>query len=115
MQHPKFVIQSNDGEFRFHLTASNGEIVLVSQRYATAAGAENGVGSVKVNASQADQFERRRSRRDESYFVLKAANGEVIGTSEMYSSGPAMENGIASVQKWGAAAGIERWGAGVRG
>jgi hypothetical protein len=31
--------------------------------------------------------------------VLKAANGEIIGKSEMYSSDAAMENGIASVVK----------------
>ena len=31
------------------------------------------------------------------YFVLKAANGEIIGKSEMYSSVAAMEKGIASV------------------
>jgi uncharacterized protein YegP (UPF0339 family) len=99
MQHPKFVIQSSDGEFRFHLTASNGEIILVSQRYATVAGAERGVGSVKVHAPAAERYERRRSRRDEPYFVLKAA----------------MENGIASVQRSAPVAGIETWGAGQRG
>ena len=33
------------------------------------------------------------------YFVLKAANGEVIGTSEEYSSVGAMENGIAAVRQ----------------
>ena len=39
------------------------------------------------------------SKADEPYFVLKAANGEVIGTSEMYSSTSAMRKGIASVKK----------------
>ena len=33
------------------------------------------------------------------YFVLKAANGEVIGTSETYSSEAACKNGIESVKK----------------
>jgi uncharacterized protein len=32
------------------------------------------------------------------YFVLKAANGEVLAVSEMYSSKPAMEAGIAAVK-----------------
>ena len=35
------------------------------------------------------------------YFVLKAANHEIIGKSEMYSSTSAMENGIESVKKNG--------------
>jgi uncharacterized protein YegP (UPF0339 family) len=34
----------------------------------------------------------------EPYFVLKAANGQIIGTSEMYSSAAALETGIASVK-----------------
>lgn len=37
----------------------------------------------------------------EFYFVLKASNGEVIATSEMYSSKQAAKNGIASVQSNG--------------
>ncbi|PSV89358.1 YegP family protein [Photobacterium iliopiscarium] len=32
------------------------------------------------------------------YFVLKASNGEVIATSEMYQTKQAAENGIRSVQ-----------------
>lgn len=32
------------------------------------------------------------------YFVLKAANGEIIATSEMYNSKQAAQHGISSVQ-----------------
>jgi uncharacterized protein YegP (UPF0339 family) len=59
-----------------------------------------------------ERFERRRSRRDEPYFVLKAANGEVIGTSEMYGLGAAMENGMFAVRRAAEVAGVERWGEG---
>lgn len=114
MDHPKFVIKSRDDAFHFHLTASNGEIILVSQRYASIVGAEGGIASVKANAPIEERYERRRSRKDEPYFVLKAPNGEVIGTSEMYGSGAAMENGIAAVQRSAPRAGIEAWGAGDR-
>ncbi|MEA5049162.1 MAG: YegP family protein [Eubacteriales bacterium] len=41
------------------------------------------------------------------YFVLKAANGEPIGTSEAYSSETACKNGIESVRKNAPVAGIE--------
>lgn len=51
-----------------------------------------------TNALLDNRFERKRSVRDEPYFVLKAANGEPIGVSEMYSSPAAMENGIESVK-----------------
>ncbi|MGR6841718.1 YegP family protein [Aliivibrio wodanis] len=33
------------------------------------------------------------------WFVLKASNGQVIATSEMYTSKQAAENGIKSVQE----------------
>ena len=40
-------------------------------------------------------------------FDLKAGNGEVIATSEVYSSENACRNGIASVQKNAPVAGVE--------
>ena len=40
-------------------------------------------------------------------FYLKAGNGEVIATSEVYSSESACRNGIASVQKNAPVAGVE--------
>ncbi len=40
-------------------------------------------------------------------FNLKARNGEIIGTSEIYSSVDACKNGIASVQKNAPIAGLE--------
>lgn len=49
-------------------------------------------------------FEIIKSEKDTKqpyYFVLRAANGEIIATSEMYSSKQAAQNGIASVQKNG--------------
>jgi uncharacterized protein YegP (UPF0339 family) len=112
MQHPKFVMKSRDGAYHFHLTASNGEIILVSQKYASLTGAENAIASVKANAPVDERYERRRSRKEEPYFVLKASNGEVIGTSEMYASSAAMENGMAAVQRAAPGAGVERWGEG---
>ncbi|WNN42558.1 MULTISPECIES: YegP family protein [Winslowiella] len=39
--------------------------------------------------------------KTEFYFVLKASNGEVIATSEMYTSKQAAHNGIKSVQQNG--------------
>ena len=46
-----------------------------------------------------ERYERKTSTKGEPYFVLKAANNQVIGQSEMYSSPSAMEAGIASVMK----------------
>ena len=43
-------------------------------------------------------FEVKKSG-DGLMFNLKAGNGEVIGTSEVYNSRASLENGIASVKK----------------
>jgi uncharacterized protein YegP (UPF0339 family) len=95
----KFEIKrAKDGQFYFNLKARNGEIILTSETYTTKANAHNGVASVMTNALLDQRFERKTSRRDEPYFVLKASNGEPIGVSEMYSSTSAMENGIESVK-----------------
>ena len=40
-------------------------------------------------------------------FALKATNGQIIGTSEVYTTKSACENGVASVQKNSAKAEIE--------
>ena len=91
--------QSKSGQFHFNLKAGNGEIILSSEQYVAKAGAENGIESVRANAPHDERYERKKSKKDEPYFVLKAANGEIIGSSEMYTSTAGMENGIASVKK----------------
>ena len=90
--------RARDGQFYFNLKARNGQVILTSEMYTTKASAQHGIASVKTNAVLDQRFERKTSRRDEPYFVLKAANGEPIGVSEMYSSPSAMENGVESVK-----------------
>jgi len=84
--------------YRFTLLAANHEVILSSQSYDSKAGAEDGIESVRKNGPDAKNFEKKSSSASQPYFVLKAANGLIIGTSEMYSSESARDNGIASVQ-----------------
>jgi uncharacterized protein YegP (UPF0339 family) len=91
--------KSSNGQYCFNLKAGNGEIILNGEMYIAKSGAENGIESVKVNAPSNSRYERKISVSGEPYFVLKAANGDVIGKSEMYSSAKAMEDGIESVKR----------------
>lgn len=91
--------RANNGQFMFNLKSANGEVILTSELYAERGSAEHGIGSVKTNAPDDGRYERKNSKGGAPYFVLKAANGEIIGKSEMYSSLAAMEGGIASVKK----------------
>ena len=95
----KFELKKNDsGRFMFNLKAGNGRVILTSQLYRTKAAALAGIESIKQHAASDANFERKASTQGEPYFVLKAANTQVIGSSEMYTSTSARENGIASVK-----------------
>ena len=87
---------SND-QFIFRLKAGNGEIILASEQYTTKSACENGIDSVRKNSTADNNFERKIAKDERHYFVLKAANHQVIGQSQMYKSADGMENGIASV------------------
>ena len=90
--------ESSDGQYYFNLKAGNGEIILTSERYKQKASATNGIESVRTNSPIDSRYERKSSTAGQPYFVLKAANGEPIGRSEMYSSTTAREGGITSVK-----------------
>ena len=90
--------KSTDGQFRFVLKAGNAETILTSELYKTKASAENGIASVQSNADQDERYEKKESSNGKSYFNLKAANHQVIGTSQMYASAKSRDDGIASVK-----------------
>jgi len=96
----KFVItKRTNGEFQFNLKASNGQVILTSQGYAAKASCENGVESVRKNSADDARFDRKTSTNGKDFFNLTATNGQIIGSSEMYESTAARENGIESVKK----------------
>lgn len=96
----KFEVKSGaSGKVGFALKAGNGRTILTGQPYADKSGAQNGVRSVRDNAADDARFERKTAKDGRPYFVLKAANGQVIGQSQMYSSTRAMEKGVASVRR----------------
>jgi uncharacterized protein YegP (UPF0339 family) len=80
----KFEIKAGKtGKFRFNLKASNGQTILTSEAYESRAAAVKGITSVKKNAGNDKRFERKTAKDGSAYFVMKAANGEPIGKSEM--------------------------------
>ena len=95
------VIKGKDNQFRFVLKAANGEAILTSEQYQTRASAENGIASVRANCGTDSRYDLQNSANGKFYFNLKAANQQVIGTSEMYESEKGRERGIASVKACG--------------
>ncbi len=93
------IFEDKAGEFRFRLKAGNGEIILASEGYVQKDSAENGIESVKSNAPNDNRYERKETKSGGHMFNLKASNGQVIGTSESYTSMSGRDNGIESVKK----------------
>lgn len=87
-----------NGQYSFVLKAGNGEIILTSEQYVAKASAENGIESVRTNSPNDARYERLTSTNDKPYFNLKATNGQVIGTSQLYSSASSRDSGIESVK-----------------
>jgi len=95
----KFVIKTRtNGDYQFNLQAGNGQTILASEGYTTKTACENGIASVKKNSPEDARYERKTSTNGKWYFNLKATNGQVIGTSEMYETAQSREKGIESVK-----------------
>lgn len=96
---PHFAIkEAADGQFYFRLVAGNEQTVLSSEGYSRKASAESGIASVVANGADEGAYEVREAADGRSYFVLTAANHEVIGMSQLYASKYNAQRGIRSVR-----------------
>ena len=110
----KFVIRQVASGIKFDLKATNGQVIATSEVYEAKASCLKGIESVMKNAPIANfedqtvegfetavhpKFEMYTDKAGEFRFRLKARNGEIIATSEGYTTKAACENGIASVRK----------------
>jgi uncharacterized protein len=96
----KFVItKRSNSQYQFNLLAENGEIILTSEGYTTNSSCRNGIESIREHSKQNDNYYRQMSSDNKYYFNLKASNGEVIATSEMYESAAGRDKGIESVKE----------------
>jgi uncharacterized protein YegP (UPF0339 family) len=91
------VFKGLDGKYYFNLKAANGEIVLSSQGYTTKTSAKKGVASIRENGGDIENFELRDAQNEQTYFVLKAANGKIIATGETYVSASNAEAAVESI------------------
>lgn len=99
--------KASDGQFRFVLKAGNAETILSSELYKARGSAENGIASVQTNSAADERFERKTAANGKFFFNLKATNGQVIGTSQMYASESTRDGGIGSVKENGSSTTIK--------
>lgn len=93
--------KSSNAKYFFILRAGNNEPILTSEMYESKQGAKTGIASVRANSPHDSQYERKAAKNRAEYFTLKATNGQVLGTSEMYPTAASREIGIASVKNNG--------------
>ena len=91
------IYKDKKGEFRFRLKAGNGQNILGSEGYSKKPSCLNGIESVKKNSQNPARFEHKKTPSGKFTFVLKAANSQVIGTSQTYASESGCKNGMKSV------------------
>lgn len=100
MNNPKFqIFNGTNNQFYFNLKSANGEKILASEGYLSKISCQKGIESVRQNAPSDSRYRRHVSSNSQYYFVLTAANGEIIGTSETYVTQQGRENGIAAVKR----------------
>jgi uncharacterized protein YegP (UPF0339 family) len=99
--------QGEKAEWRFRFRV-DGDIKLKSEGYTEKASALGGIASVKENAPNEAQYDRKLTESGKPMFNLKARNGEVIGTSEIYTfeGEGKREADIAAIKEHAANAGI---------
>ncbi|MND58805.1 hypothetical protein D3C80_499750 [compost metagenome] len=89
---------SSDGQYRFVLKAGNGETILTSELYKAKDSAKNGIASVQDNCASDERYEKKEASNGKLHFNLKAANHQIIGSSQMYATAQSRDAGIASVK-----------------
>lgn len=94
-----FELKKTGDKFHFVLKAANSQVILSSQMYASKAAAMNGIESVQNNCGKDDSFEMKTAKNGKIHFNIKATNGQIIGSSQMYVAESGAKNGIESVRK----------------
>lgn len=98
--------KSDSGEFHFNFVDGDDKTILRSEQYGSKASAQNGIESVRNNAGDDARYELKTSTSGKLYFNLKAANGQIIGTSMMYADEAGREAAIAGLKTGAAQASV---------
>lgn len=93
------VFQGESGKFHFNFFAKNGEIVLSSQSYDSEEAAYNGAFAVREEGVNAAAYTVKQNVSGGFFFNVTALNGQVIGTSQQYTTKQGAQAGVAALQK----------------
>ena len=104
----KVVMKKSEAREPFSWTfQDNGKSILRSENYKEKRNAVNGIESVKKNCENDGRYELKTSSNGKFFFNLKAANGQIIGTSPMFASEADRQAAIAALKSKGPSATVE--------
>lgn len=107
MPHPTFqIFKGSNNQYFLRLRADNNEILLGSEEYTDKSACSNGIESIRKNALDDTQFERKDATINYR-FNLKAGNGEIIASSESYSTAQNRDKAIQVVKTIAPSASVE--------
>ena len=96
----KWVIKKKSEEdYVWNLIANNGEIILASESYTTAAGAKAGLENIKESINQ-DRFHIHSDKNDHFFFKLKNGANKLQGMGQVYNTKQSANNSISSVKRF---------------
>ena len=90
--------QESDKLFTFSLQSESGQTILNSVAYSSRTAMDHTISNLKNLNSQSTVFERKTNYDGKFLFILKDKDGNIIGTSQLYSSEAGMENGIKNLK-----------------
>lgn len=96
------------GEWYWRLLSDKGDNLLSSEGYKAREGCDNGIVSVKTNAPLDERYVKR-AEKDlvRFWFVLRAANHEIIGSGSTRDSESARDEELAQVKAQAPTAAVE--------
>ena len=93
--------------FSFVFLNSQGKTLLKSENYKAKDSALNGITSVKKNCPNDTRYDLKESKNGKFFFNIKAANGQIIGTSPLFSTQSERDTAIGQLKGEGAKATLE--------
>ncbi|MGB5700618.1 YegP family protein [Muriicola sp.] len=90
--------KEKNNSYRFFVTSEEGNSLLQSVPFSSKKELDTTVKELSPLMNKPSVFERKTSYSGKFHFTLKNKSGNVIGTSNTYTSEAGMENGITNVR-----------------
>ena len=96
----KYEVYPEAGFFKFRLKANNGEILLVSNGYRTREGARSGIATLKKNVPTGNAKIVTDKNGFSQFRIFTANDSRLVVAGEFYSSAPAAQKALKSVERF---------------